>query len=246
MCVCFYLAENNQSPDWSKKVLLIKHWKQVFCMVKSGSMSLSQASLYLAFPILKSFFSNMVNKRTAICCRTGPSAVLIEAKEFYLSNWAVNMAKVWIGLTLHEFLDDVDKILILSNSHKDNHHGKNQFYAFVKSHQENSQRYPKQLASEWALVTPEKVQNRFKHLTDFMPGEVDSPSSMPFFNAYDSGFPLCSKCGKNFAQKDVSNIYNFTSSDKTQITVLARMNATQVSTPKLSFSECLSWQDDRY
>jgi len=40
-----------------------------------------------------------------------------------------------------------------------------------------------------------------------------------------SGFLLCPKCGKVIAPKGFQNISNFTSSDKSQITVLACMNA---------------------
>ena len=42
-----------------------------------------------------------------------------------------------------------------------------------------------------------------------------------WFNADESGFPLCPKSGKVLAPQGVPNVYNFTSSDKTQITVLA-------------------------
>lgn len=41
----------------------------------------------------------------------------------------------------------------------------------------------------------------------------------------ESGFPLSSKSCKVLAPREVPNVYNFTSSDKTQLTVSACMNA---------------------
>lgn len=46
-----------------------------------------------------------------------------------------------------------------------------------------------------------------------------------WFNADESGFPLCPKSGKVLSSRGIPNIYNFTASDKTQVTVLACMNA---------------------
>ena len=48
------------------------------------------------------------------------------------------------------------------------------------------------------------------------------------YNADESGFSLCPRSGKVVAKKGLSNVYNFTSSDKTQITVLACMSGLDI------------------
>ena len=45
------------------------------------------------------------------------------------------------------------------------------------------------------------------------------------FNADESGFPLCIKTGKVLAEKGAKNVYQVTTSNKTQITVMACFNA---------------------
>ena len=54
-----------------------------------------------------------------------------------------------------------------------------------------------------------------------------------WYNADESGFPLCLKGGKVLAMKGSSNVYQVTSSDKTQITVLACMSASGCYVPPL-------------
>ncbi|XP_060578915.1 uncharacterized protein LOC132735898 [Ruditapes philippinarum] len=199
-------------------------------MVKSGSMSLRRAAL--AFQIPKSSLSNKVNDKTQVGCKPGPSSVLSEVEEQYIATWAIHMAKIGFGRNRNELLDTVKQILDAegrTTQFKDNRPGKDWFYGFLRRHPEISERAPQQLIKERAIITPAKVEKWFKDFSNFMAEEVKDPSlwmdPSRWFNADESGFPLCPKSGKVLAPRGVPNVYNFTSSDKTQVTVLACMSA---------------------
>ena len=193
-------------------------------------MSLRQASS--AFQIPKSTLSNKANDKTPVGCRPGPATVLTPPEEKMLNEWAIHMAKIGFGRTREELLDKVRDIIIEDgrpNPFKDNKPGKDWYYAFLKRHPEISVRAPQQLAKERAVITPAKVEYWFKDFANFMAEEVKDTSLWKdpsrWFNPAGSGFPLCPKSGKVLAPRGLPNIYNFTSSDKTQITVLACINA---------------------
>ena len=199
-------------------------------MIKSKSMSFRQAAS--AFQIPKSTLSNKVNDKTPIDCRPGPATILTPAEEKHLADWAIHMAKIGFGRTRDELLDKVQTILKedgRKNPFKDDKPGKDWYYAFLKRHPVISERAPQQLAKERAVITPGKIENWFKDFANFMSIEVTDTTLWKdpsrWFNADESGFPLCPKSGKVLAPWGVPNVYNFTSSDKTQITVLACMNA---------------------
>ena len=199
-------------------------------MVKNQSMSLRQAAN--AYSIPKSTLSNKVLGKTSIECKSGPATVLSKAEENQLADWLVNMAKMGFGRTKNELLDTVKRIIEKDgrpNPFTNNRPGKDWYYAFLKRHPELSSRAPQQLAKERAVIMPKKVEQWFRDFSDFMAEENEDQSVWKdptrWFNADESGFPLCPKSWKVLAPKGLPNIYNFTSSDKTQVTVLACMNA---------------------
>ena len=77
----------------------------------------------------------------------------------------------------------------------------------------------------------------FTDLKDYMNTETNDHTiwSNPrrWYNADEIGFPLCPKGGKVHAMKGSSNVYQVTSSDKTQITVLACISASGCYVPPL-------------
>ena len=91
-----------------------------------------------------------------------------------------------------------------------------------------AERTLQQLGKERAVWTPEKVKQWFDGYRAYITDEVKDPSlfydQTRIYNADESGFSLCPRSGKVVAQKASSNVYNFTSSDKTQITVFACMS----------------------
>jgi hypothetical protein len=88
-------------------------------------------------------------------------------------------------------------------------------YGFFRRQPEISERAPQQLAKERAVFTPARVEDFF---SNFMAEEVKDPSvrmdPSRWFNADESGFPLCSKGGKVLAPRGVPNVCNFISSEK--------------------------------
>lgn len=194
-------------------------------LVQSKSMSLNQASV--SFGIPKSTLSTKVNQKTEVGCKSGPSTVLTRDEESTLVDWLVHMAKVGFGRTRNELLDTVKVILQTDgrpNPFKENRPGKDWYYAFVKRHPELGERTPQQLAKERAVITPQKVERWFQEFCDFMAEVIADPSiwndPSRWFNADESGFPLCPKSGKVLSPRGVPNIYNFTASDTciTQVT----------------------------
>jgi len=211
-------------------------------MIKSNALSLRKASTVFGIP--KSKLSNKLTGKSEVGCRSGPGTVLIvltKAEEDYLASWAVCMASMGFGRTKNELLDAVKRILDTdgrSTPFKENRPGKDWYYAFLKRHPELSSRTPQQLSKERAIITPAKVEQWFRDFSEFMAKETEDqhlwkdPSR--WFNADESGFPLCPKSGKILACKGVPKVYNFTSSDKTQVTVLACMNAVGLYVKPLS------------
>ena len=200
-------------------------------MVQNGCLSLRQAAS--SFQIPKSTLSNKVKGKTSVGCRPVPATVLTSTEETMLANWAIHMAKIGFGRTREELLDKVQEILKedgRENPFTDDKPGKDWYYGFLKRHPSISERAPQQLANERAVISPTKVENWFKDFANFMSEEVTDPTLWKdpsrWINADELGFPLCPKSGKVLAPRGVPNIYNFTSSDKTQLTVLACMNAT--------------------
>ena len=89
-----------------------------------------------------------------------------------------------------------------------------------------------QLSKQRSLVHPGMVINWFADLKSFLQSQPISQDlwSEPerWYNGDETGFPLCPKSGKVLCQKACTNIYQFTSSDKSVITVLACFSATGV------------------
>ena len=87
-----------------------------------------------------------------------------------------------------------------------------------------------QLSKERAVISPQRITKWFEDFKSFMDEEITDESIFKdpsrWYNADESGFPLCPKRGKVLALRGQKNVYNFSTSDKTQITVLCGMSAT--------------------
>ena len=87
-----------------------------------------------------------------------------------------------------------------------------------------------QLSKQQAFVAPGMIQQWFNDFKEFMEEKhVDTADIWEdparWFNADETGFPLCPKSGKVICGKNASNVYNFTTSDKSNITVMACISA---------------------
>lgn len=102
--------------------------------------------------------------------------------------------------------------------------------AFLRRHPELSLRTTLQLGKERAVISPEKVTRWFVDLQSYLETEVKDPDLMKdpsrIYNADESGFSLCPKGGKVLGSKGTSVVYNFSGSDKSQLTVMSSMSAT--------------------
>ena len=107
---------------------------------------------------------------------------------------------------------------------------KDWWQGFVKRHPEMTERMPQHLGKERAIITEEKIERWFTDYEQYITSEIKEPTLLQdpsrLYNADESGFTLCPKSGKILAKKGSSTVYNFGSSDKSQITVLACMSAT--------------------
>ena len=181
------------------------------------SLSLSLNKVYIILPLL---------------FLLGPKPVLSSEEETRLADWAIQMAKIGYGRTKQELLDTVQKILNADgrpNPFTNNRPGKDWYQAFMKRHPELSQRQQQQLGKERAVISSVRVEEWFNDFKSYMDSEVEDQTiwsdSRRWYNADESGFPLCPKGGRVLAMKGSPNVYQLTSSDKIQITVLACMNA---------------------
>ncbi|XP_060596078.1 uncharacterized protein LOC132750148 [Ruditapes philippinarum] len=86
------------------------------------------------------------------------------------------------------------------------------------------------LGHQRAIVNKAMIDRWFAGLFDYLAKEVPDHEVLKndprrIFNADESGFPLCFKTGKVLAEKGARNVYNVTTSNKTQLTVMVCFNA---------------------
>lgn len=198
-------------------------------LVQSGSMSLRCAAR--SYDIPKSTLCDAVKGKYSTN-RPGAKTVLTDKEEERLSKWVVQSAQIGYGRTRQELLLTVKKILNVDGRRtpfKDNKPGEDWFYGFCKRHPEITVRTPMQLGKERAVITPESICKWFSDLRNFVYHELNDQSLLldpsRIYNADESGFPLSLKNGKVLSMKGTKHVYNITSSNKTQITVLAYVSA---------------------
>ncbi|XP_053402897.1 uncharacterized protein LOC123562153 [Mercenaria mercenaria] len=174
--------------------------------VQSKSMSLRAASKHYGIPT--STLHDKVHGKTPM---SRPSkTILTTAEEQRLVDWVLHMARIGYGRTRQEVLDTVKRIIDADerpNPFKDNRPGKDWWYGFVKRHPEMTERLPQDLGKERATITQAKVQRWFEEFEHYVRNEIKDPTILQ-------------------DPSRSSTVYHFTSSDKTQITVLACMSAT--------------------
>lgn len=199
-------------------------------LIQSQAISIRAASK--RFNVPKSTIIDKLNNKSSLRARSGPSPVLSESEENQLVEWLINMAKIGYGQTRQQLLLTVKKILDhdgRKTPFKNNLPGKDWFYAFLKRHPEITNRTPQKLGKERAKITWQKIvwwfQDFAKFLTENTKEGVDimkDPSRI--YNADESGFPQDPKSGRILAPKGSKNVYTTSSSEKSQITVLACMS----------------------
>ncbi|MEW8547694.1 MAG: hypothetical protein AB2693_29655 [Candidatus Thiodiazotropha sp.] len=116
------------------------------------------------------------------------------------------------------------------NPFRDNKPGKDWLRGFFGRHSELSLRTTLQLGKERAVISPDKIKRWFGDLEQFLDSEVKDQNLLldpsRIYNADESGFSLCPKSNQVIGYKGAPVVYNFSTSDKTQITVMAAVSAT--------------------
>ncbi|XP_033731184.1 LOW QUALITY PROTEIN: uncharacterized protein LOC117320803 [Pecten maximus] len=201
-------------------------------VVRSGSMSKKQASRVYQVPrtTLNDKLSGRVPENPT---PPGPSPVLTKQEESVLVNYIDLMHDIGYPLTKTEFLLEVKRIMDIDgrpNPFPNNLPGKDWYSAFRKRNPSITTRVPQSLGHERAAITEGMITNWYKKLYEFLSQEVPDYEDLVkdprrIFNADESGFPLCVKSDKVLAPVGSKHIYQVVVSDKTQITVMACMNA---------------------
>lgn len=199
-------------------------------LVRAGSISVRKAASVYGIP--RSTIHDRVTNKYDGRSKCGAKSVLTETEEARLAAWAVTMSQIGYGRTRKELVCTVKKILDedgRKNPFKNNTPGKDWLKSFFQRHPELSVRTTLQLGKERALISPAKVQKWYDDLQRFIDTEVKDTSILKdpsrIYNADESGFSLCPKGSQVIGYKGAPVVYNFTNSDKTQLTVMACMSA---------------------
>ncbi|KAJ8046390.1 Jerky protein-like-like [Holothuria leucospilota] len=201
--------------------------------IQQGELGVKAASREYSIP--KTTLLDKLSGRRPIISTQGPPPVLSSEEELKLVRWILHMSKIGYGQTRHELCATVKAILDddrRPNPFKNNLPGPHWVRAFLRRHPEVSERTGEALGMERAVVTPEKVDNWFDEFHSYMTetDEVEEGAEIlndptRIFNCDESGFPLAGKAEKVLAPKGAKYVYQFSNSDRRQITVMACMNA---------------------
>ena len=199
-------------------------------LIRSGSISIRRAAEVYGIP--RSTLHDRVQGKYNGNTKSGAKPVLTEAEEKRLADWIILMSKIGYGRTRKELVLTVKRILDddgRPNPFKNNKPGKDWLKGFFKRHPQLSIRTTLQLGKERAIISPEKVTKWFQDLDEFITTEVEDQNILKdptrIYNADESGFSLCPKGSQVIGYKGAPVVYNFTNSDKTQLTVMAAMSA---------------------
>ena len=216
-------------------------------LVKSGALSQRKASAHYGIPLTT--LNDKLNNRSAIGTPPGPATILTTDEEDHLASWVINMSRVGYGLTREEICQSVQKIMQQDgrqNPFRDGKPSKDWWYGFIKRNKNLSVRSPLQLGKERAIKTREKVNQWFDLFEAYIKEQdasllLEEPSR--WFNADKTGHPLCPKSSRVVAEKEASVVYNFESSHKIQLTVMACVSAVGVFVPPMIV---IPWQRFTY
>ncbi|XP_012944713.1 uncharacterized protein LOC101864422 isoform X1 [Aplysia californica] len=203
--------------------------------VRSKAMGLRKAAKH--FGIAVSTLSDKVHGKSPI--EYVPHSLLTQHEEERLVQWLLKMSKLGFGQTTDDIRVMAKAIMELSGgTTKDpsNLPSPAWVYRFLERHSELSLRTPMSLAKERALVTPPNVERWFHdlktHVDALDPTLLCDPTRI--FNADESGFSFDPKSRKVIAFKGAKTVYTALSANsKTQVTVLASVNAAGLYLPPL-------------
>lgn len=199
--------------------------------VKSGMAKKAAAKLYqVPKTTLLDKLAGRVPEETT---KPGTKPTLTKAEETTLVNYGKMMCEIGYPLTSKEFRTEVKRILDIDGRQtpfKENMPGRQWMSSFIRRHPEMAFRTPAGLGHERACITTDMVTNWYSGLFKFLQAEIDDYETLihdprRIFNADESGFPLAVKAGRVLAPTGAKHVYQVVPSSKTQITVMACLNA---------------------
>lgn len=208
--------------------------------VSNNRLSINKAADLYGVP--RTTLKDKLSGRTPVVSTQGPKPVLTDQEESEIATWAINMSKIGYGRTKEEVLCVVQKLLEKNprpNPFVNNKPGREWWEAFLRRNPSLTLRTPENLCKARAVsCTKEAIVKWFKDFQVYLSEEencnsiLSDPSRM--FNADEAGFPLNPKCeGKVLAELGAKDVYGLSSSDRTQITVLACGNASGYLLPPM-------------
>ena len=195
--------------------------------VRLGVLSLNRASKVYNIPYAT--LGDKLRGRRPIAASN--RNFLTDDEEESLSAWLIRMAKLGFGKTREDVKDMAKRILDARQAKtraKDNRPGKNWMNGFLARHEHVlSDRKPMSLGRERAVVTASGIQKWFEEMKENLdavdPTLLNSPHRL--YNADESGFQFEAHERKVLAFKGSKNVYNVSSNNKRQVTVLVAMSA---------------------
>ena len=182
------------------------------------------------FNIPKTTLLDKLHGCVADNAKDGRPTVLTHSVEVELVDWVVKICKIGYGRTKQELLLTVKKMLDFEGRQtrfKNKLPGKQWFYDFVKRHQVLSTRSTQILGREKAITSQESINKWYDDLKALFENEVDGGMTVfqdpsRIYYADETGCPIEPPSAKVLAPRGAKFVYKKGSSDKTQITVLAR------------------------
>ncbi|KAJ8039126.1 Tigger transposable element-derived protein 2 [Holothuria leucospilota] len=205
-------------------------------------LSLNKASKLYGIP--RTTIQDKVKGLVPVEARSGPKTNLTMEEEDKLVSWATHMNEIGYGQTKRELQLVVKKILDQDGrktQFANNLPGRDWWQRFLKRHPQLTERQGEALGKERAQLSHEKVEAWYDEFETYMKtsqdldgkGEEILKDPNRLFNCDESGFPLSGKIEKVLAPVGSRNVYQITTSDKKQITVLACMNAAGLYLPPM-------------
>ena len=165
--------------------------------------------------------------------KPGSKTILTSAEEDVLVNYLKLMADVGYPVSRLELKTEVKKLLDRDGRNtpfNNNMPGNDWYDGFCRRHQEIKERKPQALGRERAIISFEMIEQWFDTLQSYLKKEIKDHEMLVqdprrIFNADESGFPLCATTSRVLAPTGAKHVYQVVANDKTQITVMACLNA---------------------
>lgn len=164
--------------------------------------------------------------------KSGPDPVLNADEELTLENWIIQLAKQGfprkkkdITAVIQSYLNDNQR----PNPFKDNKPGDCWFKAFLTRHPRITARTSEGVTNASACVGEKDIRKWFDQISEYFTEQnltqvLEDPSRI--FNADETGFNICQKTGKVYAETGSKNVYEIEkASSKENITVMFAFSA---------------------